>query len=68
MAGFVVMDITQEDYDREIRNKDIDEFAEKLRNKALKNKTLSCSHYGCVSCGEIEIITEQLKKGGGTDA
>lgn len=65
MAGFVVMDITQEDYDERIRNKAIDEFAEALKkeisfkygsgqiNRAYnaKEKTLKL----------IDEIAEQLK-------
>lgn len=35
MAGFVVMHITQEDYDTIIRNKAIDEFAERVKSKLV---------------------------------
>ena len=68
MAGFLVMNITQEDYDKEIRDKAIDE---------LKNEI--CMHYADWKCSEndkcikdiielasesVEEIAEQMKEGG----
>lgn len=49
MAGFVEMGITQEEYDKRIRNKAIDEFAEKFIYKAVCE---GCS--GCTDCYENE--------------
>ena len=47
MAGFVILHITQEDYDKDIRNKAIDEFVDKFIYKAVCE---GCS--GCCGCYE----------------
>lgn len=43
MAGFVILNISQEDYDEIIRNKTIDEFAERLKEKWIESDDLSIS-------------------------
>ncbi len=67
MAGFVVLDITQEDYDKQIRAKAIDEFAERLKNFISKNvedaensNDLCCEIFQ----SEIDEIAEKMKAGG----
>lgn len=47
----------------EIRNKAIDEFAEKLKDKSTFLKSLQNDYYGYVCEEEIDEIAEQLKGG-----
>lgn len=66
MAGFVVMDISQEDYDKEIRNKAIDEFAEQMKDLIAKNvEDAESSNDLCCEIfqSEIDEIAEQMKGG-----
>ena len=56
MAGFVVLDITQEDYDKEIRAEAIDDFAERLQTKII-SEIDDCAD----ELEWIEEIAEQMK-------
>jgi hypothetical protein len=77
MAGFVVLDMSQEDYDKEIRNKVIDEAIE----ASAKAICVGCGYldghkcnYKGANCGVskpmLEIVVkalEQMKAGGKDD-
>ena len=66
MAGFVVLDMSQEDYDKEIRNKAIDEFASELINHAISADIGKGDEVklGWVSPVEkIAEVAEQMKGG-----
>ena len=71
MAGFVVLDISQEDYDERIRNKAIDEFAEKMCEKTAESSE-RCIFPGGITSDVISLdyiseivieIAEQMKGG-----
>lgn len=65
MAGFVVLDITQEDYNLLIRDKAIDEFVEKLLENAPKNWAgeLDLNGMTCyLSANKVMEIAEQMKE------
>ena len=71
MAGFVVLDISQEDYDREIRNKVIDEFAERLKSDEFQKYNLDMvfetsrdlSYSNCINafCEYVDKIAEEMR-------
>lgn len=69
MAGFVVLDMSQEDYDKKIRNKAIDEFAESLKEFIEENMIPRArTEEGYRALTElqdynIDEIAEQMKDG-----
>jgi hypothetical protein len=65
MAGFVVMDITQEDYDKIIRNKAIDEAIETSAQAICVGcgylDGYKCTYKGC-NCGVSKPMLESVVK------
>ncbi|MER2108216.1 MAG: hypothetical protein ABS949_14880 [Solibacillus sp.] len=70
MAGFVVLDISQEDYDKAIKAKAIEEFAEAVNKKitefVLAHKdNLDFASGISIAWNIIDEIAEELKQEGG---
>lgn len=63
MSGFVVLDMSQEDYDKEIRNKAIDEFAERLKREKKQTITTESVYIGMSFDEVVDEIAEQMKGG-----
>ena len=55
VAGFVVLDMSQEDYDKEIRNKAIDEMVDGIR------EILECNAIYNIDC--IVTLANRMKDG-----
>lgn len=65
MAGFMVMGTTQEDYDKEIRAKTIDEFVKTICEKYTEEERKGNYRQYCASIKQdIADIAEQMKGGG----
>ena len=62
MAGFVEMGITQEEYDKRIRNKAIDEYRKMLCESAYEDYE---TDHLVVDYNEVWRIAEQMKEVGG---